>query len=148
MRLAIQLAQQTTYLVVKVIQFAFPLVWVLLVLRESLQLRKPNASGLVLGAAFSLAVVGAGWLLFDFVLRDTPAFAAAAPKIRDKIAQFGIDSLWKYAALGLFYSARPFAVGGILLALVRISPAAQPRAALAGDSRFGLGIHGAPCDFA
>jgi uncharacterized protein len=97
-------AQQTTYLVVKFIQFAFPLVWVFLVLREPLQLRRPDAGGLVLGAAFSLAVVGAGWLLFDMVLRDTPAFAAAAPKIRDKIAQFGIDSLWKYAALGFFYS--------------------------------------------
>jgi membrane protease YdiL (CAAX protease family) len=96
--------QQTTYLVVKIIQFAFPLVWVLLVLRESPQLRRPNASGLILGAGFSLAVVGAGWLLFDLILRDTPVFAAAAPRIHEKIAEFGIDSLWKYAALGLFYS--------------------------------------------
>jgi membrane protease YdiL (CAAX protease family) len=96
--------QQTTFLVVKCIQFVFPLVWVLLVLRESLQLRRPTTNGLVLGAAFSLAVVSAGWILFDLMLRDASAFAAAAPQIRDKIAQFGIDSTWKYAALGVFYS--------------------------------------------
>jgi membrane protease YdiL (CAAX protease family) len=96
--------QQSTYLIVKVIQFAFPLVWVVVVLRESLQLRKPTSRGLVLGAVFSLLVVIAGWFLFDLMLRNTPAFAAAAPRIHEKIAQFGIDSLWKYAALGLFYS--------------------------------------------
>jgi membrane protease YdiL (CAAX protease family) len=96
--------QQTTYLVVKCIQFAFPLVWVVLVLRESLQWRRPTTNGLVLGALFSLAVVAAGWFLFDLMLRDTAAFAAAAPKIRDKIAKFGIDSTWKYAVLGVFYS--------------------------------------------
>jgi uncharacterized protein len=96
--------QQSTYLVVKTIQFAFPLVWVLLVLRERFPLRRPSTSGLVLGAVFSLAVVASGWLLFDLVLRDTSFFAAAAPKIHEKIAQFGIDSLWKYALLGVFYS--------------------------------------------
>jgi membrane protease YdiL (CAAX protease family) len=96
--------QQSTYLVVKTFQFAFPLLWVLLVLREALQLRRPTTAGVVLGAGFSLAVVGAGWLLFDLVLRDTSLFAAAAPKIHDKIMQFGIDSLWKYVVLGVFYS--------------------------------------------
>jgi membrane protease YdiL (CAAX protease family) len=96
--------QQTTYLVVKTIQFAFPLVWTLIVLGESLKFRRPTADGLMLGVVFSLAVVGAGWLLFDLVMRDKSAFAAAAPRIHEKIAQFGIDSLWKYAALGFFYS--------------------------------------------
>ena len=38
------------------------------------------------------------------MLRDTSAFAAAAPKIHAKINQFGIDAAWKYAVLGVFYS--------------------------------------------
>jgi membrane protease YdiL (CAAX protease family) len=96
--------QQTTYLSVKIIQFAFPLVWVWAVLREPLRLRRAGASGLVIGAAFSAVVVAAGWFVFDFALRETSAFTRAASKIHDKISQFGIDAAWKYALLGVFYS--------------------------------------------
>jgi membrane protease YdiL (CAAX protease family) len=96
--------QQSTYLVLKTFQFVFPLLWVLLVLREQLRWRRPTMGGVALGTAFSLAVVGAGWLLFDLVLRNTSLFAAAAPKIHDKIMRFGIDSAWKYVLLGAFYS--------------------------------------------
>jgi membrane protease YdiL (CAAX protease family) len=96
--------QQATYLVVKIIQFAFPLVWVWAVLREPLRTRPVGARGLVLGAAFGAAVVGAGWLVFELALRDTQVFTVAAEKIHDKITQFGINTVWKYATLGIFYS--------------------------------------------
>ena len=96
--------QQTTYLLVKIIQFAFPAVWVWLVLRERPKYRRPDARGLALGAAFSIVVVGAGWSVFAMLLRETTLFSAAAPKINEKILQFGIDSTWKYAILGVFYS--------------------------------------------
>jgi membrane protease YdiL (CAAX protease family) len=97
-------AQQATFSVVKVVQFAFPVIWVWLVLREPLRTGKASAQGLLLGAAFSVLVVGAGWLLFDRMLRDAAIFASAAALIRDKIGGFGIDSMWKYAVLGAFYS--------------------------------------------
>lgn len=97
--------QQTTYLAVKVIQFGLPVFWFWAVLREPIQLQKPNGRGLLLGALFSLVVVGSGWLLFDRVLRDGPLFVNATPMIRAKIAGFGISSLAAYAALGVFYSA-------------------------------------------
>jgi membrane protease YdiL (CAAX protease family) len=97
-------AQQTTYLVVKSIQFAFPLIWVAVVLRESVRPRRPHGKGMFLGAAFSLSVVVAGWLLFHFLMRDMPAFTAAAAKIHAKITSFGIDTPWKYAILAAFYS--------------------------------------------
>jgi membrane protease YdiL (CAAX protease family) len=96
--------QQAIYLLVKTIQFAFPLVWTWAVLREVPQVGRPNPRGLALGAVFSVLVVGAGWLVFDSLLRDTTAFAAAAPRIREKIAEFGIDSWGKYAVLAVFYS--------------------------------------------
>lgn len=96
--------QQATYLSVKIIQFAFPLVWVWAVLREPLRLRRAGPGGLLMGAAFSAVVVAAGWLVFEFLLRQTNAFTLAAAKIHDKIAQFGIDTAWKYAVLGVFYS--------------------------------------------
>jgi membrane protease YdiL (CAAX protease family) len=96
--------QQTTYLVVKSIQFAFPLVWVAFVLREPLRTGRLATPGLALGAAFSVIVVGAGWLLFDRVLRDADVFQGAAALIHEKIGGFGIDAIWKYIVLAAFYS--------------------------------------------
>jgi uncharacterized protein len=96
--------QQATFLVVKCIQFAFPIVWVWAVLREPLRLPVVQPRGLLIGAAFSAVVVMAGWIVFDSLLRETKVFAVAATKIHDKIAQFGIDTAWKYAILGVFYS--------------------------------------------
>ena len=97
-------AQQVTYLIVKGIQFIFPVVWVWFVLREPLRTGRPSAQGLLLGAAFSVVVVGAGWLLFDRVLRDMTVFSSAAALIHDKIGGFGIDSVGKYVVLAGFYS--------------------------------------------
>jgi membrane protease YdiL (CAAX protease family) len=97
-------AQQATYLIVKGIQFAFPIVWVWFVLRGPLRTGPATVHGLLLGAAFSFVVVGAGWVLFDRLLRDADAFSSAAALIHEKIGGFGIDSPWKYAVLASFYS--------------------------------------------
>jgi membrane protease YdiL (CAAX protease family) len=97
-------AQQSIYLIGKGIQFAFPAMWVWLVLREPLSTGRPSLKGLLIGAAFSVVVVGAGWLLFDGLLREIPVFSTAAKLIREKIGEFGIDSLWKYSLLAGFYS--------------------------------------------
>ncbi|MEX0611507.1 MAG: type II CAAX endopeptidase family protein [Pirellulales bacterium] len=97
-------AQQATYLAVKSVQFGIPLLWVWAVLREPLRTGRPTAQGLLLGAGFSVIVVGAGWLLFEGVLRDANAFSGAAALIHEKIGGFGVDSIWKYAVLAGFYS--------------------------------------------
>jgi membrane protease YdiL (CAAX protease family) len=96
--------QQSVYLVVKIFQFAFPLLWVWLVLREPLRTGRATVQGLALGAIFSIAVIGAGWMLFDFRLRDMPIFEDATTLIQEKVAGFGVDSVWKYAVLAAFYS--------------------------------------------
>jgi membrane protease YdiL (CAAX protease family) len=96
--------QQAIYLIGKGIQFGFPLVWILFALREPLIRRRPSTQGLLLGAAFGAGVAGASWFVFHFFLRDTNVFAAAAPKIRDRLALIGIDALWKYILLGVFYA--------------------------------------------
>jgi uncharacterized protein len=96
--------QRAIFSIGKGLQFAFPIVWVWAVLREPLVQRRPNSRGIVLGATFGAVVVGASWIVFNFYLRDTTVFAEAAPKIRDRLAQFGIDTLWKYVLLGVFYA--------------------------------------------
>lgn len=96
--------QQTVYLIAKVIQFGFPAVWAWLVLREPIRTARPTMSGIVLGVVFGVVVVAAGMAMFEFVLRDTAIFSKAAELIHKKVAAFGIDSAWKFAALAGFYS--------------------------------------------
>jgi uncharacterized protein len=96
--------QQTVYLIVKVVQFAFPAVWTLLALREPLRTSRPTASGLLLGAAFSAVVVATGMVVFQFLLRDLPIFASAAELIEKKITGFGITTTAAYFLMGGFYS--------------------------------------------
>jgi membrane protease YdiL (CAAX protease family) len=96
--------QQTVYLTVKVIQFAFPAAWTLLVLREPLRTARPTVKGLALGAAFSIVVVGAGMLVFQYALRELPIFTKAAELIEKKITGFGITTAGAYFLLGGFYS--------------------------------------------
>jgi membrane protease YdiL (CAAX protease family) len=96
--------EQAIYLAVKAIQFGFPVVWVALVLREPLISRRPSAQGMLLGTVFGLIVVGASWLVFNFLLRETGAFANASVKIGKRLGEIGIDTIWKYVALGVFYS--------------------------------------------
>ena len=97
--------QQAVMAGVKGLQFAFPLVWVARVLRERFTWQRPNSAGLVLGLGFGLAVTIFGWLLYAGWLRESAWFAAATEPIQAKIADFGLDSAWKFIALGAFYSA-------------------------------------------
>ena len=53
---------------------------------------------------FGIVVAVAGLALFHLVLRDAPFFATAAEQIRAKVAGMGINTAWKYACLGLFYT--------------------------------------------
>jgi len=96
--------QQGVYLAVKVFQFVFPILWVRFVLQEPLRTGRVSRQGLLLGAVFSLLVVGAGWLLFDYLLRDLVVFNRASGLIREKIRGFGIHSFWAYVVLAGFYS--------------------------------------------
>lgn len=96
--------QRTVMGTLKLIQFAFPLVWVLWVLRERIASQKFTTRGVPLGVAFGLVVTLAGWTVFHFALESLPAFQAAIEPMRAKVTGFGIDSIAKYAALGIFYS--------------------------------------------
>jgi membrane protease YdiL (CAAX protease family) len=96
--------QQATYAVAKVVQFVFPIAWVL-----GVQGRRPRATGPVtrgmgLGLLFGLAVAAAMLALFHFWLRSTDFFAAAEGQMREKIAGFQLAEPWKFVALGVFYS--------------------------------------------
>ncbi len=95
--------QQAVFGAAKALQFALPIVWVGLVCRERLAWPRPSHRGLAIGLTFGLAVAGALWLLYQGLL-GTPLMDEALRPIREKIAGLGVDSAWRFAALGVFYS--------------------------------------------
>jgi CAAX protease family protein len=96
--------QQTVYLIVKIIQFAFPAAWTVFALREPLRTAKPTSSGVLLGAAFAATVVCAGLIFFNSALIHLPVFTRAAELIQHKIGAFGVASAAAYFVLAAFYS--------------------------------------------
>lgn len=96
--------QQAVYATAKLLQFAFPLAWVLGVQRQK-SIAWPFANrGVWSGLGFGLLVTGAMFALFFGWLESTSVFAEAKANIEAKIAGLALDRLWKYVALGVFYS--------------------------------------------
>jgi hypothetical protein len=96
--------QQGTYGIGKVIQFAFPLAFVLLIRKERLSFRAPSRSGLLLGIGFGLAVFGMMLALYYFWLKPGGFFTGqVAKEVHAKLEGFGITSVWAYVALSAFY---------------------------------------------
>ena len=97
--------QKGAYGIGKVIQFAFPLVFVLLICKERLQFRGLDTSGLVMAVGFGLLVAGAMLGLYYFWLKPAGFFAGPVTlEVQKKLKGFGIASLAAYAVLAVFYT--------------------------------------------
>lgn len=92
------------YSAAKVIQFAFPLIWVLAVERRRLGLAPPTAIGLLAGLAFGLAVGGLILAVYWALVRDGRVIPLDVPvgRLRIKIAEFGLGTPAAYIAFGFF----------------------------------------------
>lgn len=102
--------QQGTYTVLKIVQFAFPAVWVFVVQREKFALTPPTLNGLAWGLGLGLLVAASMLLMVRFWLEPIGFFdlgeggATARSQIETKIRGLGVDSLAKYGALAMFYA--------------------------------------------
>ncbi len=96
--------QQSTYAVGKIVQFGFPALWVGFVARERLRVTAPSSRGMGIGLIFGVGVVLVMLALHQLCLRGTELFARPEAEVPRKIAELGIDSVTKFAALGVFYS--------------------------------------------
>ena len=74
-----------------------------LVLPRSRWFRR-NARLLALSVGFGLLVLVAMFGLYETIWKNGELFAGAAGAIRGKIAGLGLDRLWMYAAVGVFYA--------------------------------------------
>ena len=84
-------------------QFALPVVWVAWVEREALRWPRWGWSGVGAGLILGLLIGGAMWGLY-LLLSESSVMRQATGPIQQKISDLGIDSLWRFAALGVFYS--------------------------------------------
>ena len=97
-------AQQATYSIAKVIQFALPVVWVCWIQRDRLHLWPWNTQGLLLGIVFGLVVAIAMVALYHTWLKSADFFIAGTNPMKEKISEIGLGQPWKFVALGVFYS--------------------------------------------
>lgn len=96
--------QYLAYGPLKLIQFGFPLFWVLLVRRRGLIFQWPARDGLLPGAVFGVVVMLGIWAVYRFVLLPAGLMDAARGPVEAKIVGFGITTFAAYVALALFYS--------------------------------------------
>ena len=85
-------AVQAAYAAEKVLQFAFPLVWVVLIQRQKLRLARPSMAGTADGLALGGAVLLGMLLLYFCWLRPAGYLAAATVSIKAKSMALGMDS--------------------------------------------------------
>jgi uncharacterized protein len=96
--------QQSVYTVGKIIQFAFPAVWMFLVLRERVSWRPLNTRGLWMGIGFGAVVLLAMVGLYALWLKPSGHLQGLTGQAIAKVRDLGLDRLWKYAAVGVFYA--------------------------------------------
>ena len=97
------------YCATKVIQFAFPVVWIWLVARENAAGGAPavpgkTGRGLILAIVSGLVVLGLVVALWRPIVDASPAFERAPAAVAEKVGSFGIDSGLKFFLLAAFYS--------------------------------------------
>lgn len=96
--------QQSAWLVGKVVQFAFPLIWVLGIQRRRIRWKRPRVAGVVEGAVFGAAIFALMLAAYYLWLGPSGYLAPAGEAIAQKVTGFGIRGLPAYVALGCFYS--------------------------------------------
>ncbi|MGH7134699.1 MAG: lysostaphin resistance A-like protein, partial [Pirellulales bacterium] len=97
-------AARFAYPVSKVVQFSFPVAWVVLYQRRRIVFAKPSSAGMAASAALGLSVVAAMFALYYGYLRASPAFLGVPEAIGRQMTDFGIASLAGFLLLAGFIS--------------------------------------------
>ncbi|HVA47373.1 MAG TPA: CPBP family intramembrane glutamic endopeptidase [Pirellulales bacterium] len=93
---------RAVYVVSKVVQFAFPIAWVVLFERRKIAVVRPSLSGLGAGAVLGMLAVAAMFGLYYGYLRTAPVMADAPRAIAHQMSDFGVASLGGFLVLAGF----------------------------------------------
>lgn len=97
-------SMQLAYSAVKILQFAFPLVWIIGFRKCWPKLSWPQGRGLVAGLVFGLVVAASMLLLYQLFTSHSDLLASGVEQVRTKVAEMGINTPLRFAGLALFYS--------------------------------------------
>ncbi|HUY90756.1 MAG TPA: CPBP family intramembrane glutamic endopeptidase [Pirellulales bacterium] len=95
-------AMNAAYALTKLLQFSFPLVWVVLWQRRRVRLTAPAPAGVGIGLALGLAVLAGMLGLYYGFLKASPAMARTPAQAAEKLTEFGIDAPLKFFAFAAF----------------------------------------------
>ena len=92
------------YFASKVVQFGFPLFWVLAVQGRRVRPARPDARSMVPGLAFGVLAVAAGMLAYFGYFKTSPSLEGASERIGGKVADMGLTTPTVYFAFAVFLS--------------------------------------------
>lgn len=96
---------QVAYGLSKIVQFALPIAWVVLVQRRRIVLHRPRARHIAAGLALGLMMVGAGLAAYHGYFKSSPLLANAASLVMLRLEGMGLDSPIAYFAFAIFLCA-------------------------------------------
>ena len=97
--------QQAAYGGGKAVQFALPAICTALVLRERIRAALPDRRGLLMGLCFGLPVATVMLGLYHMWLKPAGLLASAGNAVSQKVLDLGMNTPWRFAAMGLFYAS-------------------------------------------
>ena len=95
--------QQGSYAIGKSIQFLLPVAWVWYASRHRIGWRI-KTNGLWIPILFGVIAAAAMLALYQWGLKGTDRFEGPAAAIQEKVSGMALDSVVRFAALGIFYS--------------------------------------------
>jgi uncharacterized protein len=98
-------AVQAAYAGEKIIQFAFPIVWVMVIRRQKLRLGKLSTAGVSEGLALGVSVLLGTLLMYFLWLKPAGYLAAAAASISAKATSLGMNSPARFILGGVLLSS-------------------------------------------
>jgi len=97
--------QQIAYGIGKSLQFGFPIVWVLIWYRQKLKWSgQRNSKQIWLGVGFGFLVVAAMFAIYFLMIQPSEVAVDLTRMVKEKVGGMGLDSVWKYTGLGIFYA--------------------------------------------
>jgi len=86
----------------KVLQFSFPLIWVLAVQRHRIRIPRPTWNSITAGILMGIGIVGTGLLAYYGFLKDSTYLENAPALITAKVNEMGLTSPTIYILFALF----------------------------------------------